>query len=82
MFASQKTRDGKETGYGLGWGIGQLDGTKMVAHSGGQSGVSTDLVLLPEKGLAVAVMCDLEGADASGLARSIAEILLQEPASP
>ena len=76
MFTSRKTRDGKETNYGFGWGVGDLGGTRMVGHSGGQSGVSTDLLLLPQKGIAVAAMCDLEGANVSRLARSIAEILL------
>jgi serine beta-lactamase-like protein LACTB, mitochondrial len=82
MFTSGKTRDGKETGYGFGWGIGELDGTRMVAHGGGQSGVSTHLLLLPDKGIAVAVMCDLEEADVSRLTRSIAEILLAPAAHP
>jgi CubicO group peptidase (beta-lactamase class C family) len=77
MFTSEKTRDGKETGYGFGWGIGQLDGRRVVAHGGGQSGVSTHLLLLPDKGIAVAAMCDLEDANVSELTRSIAEILLQ-----
>jgi serine beta-lactamase-like protein LACTB, mitochondrial len=76
MFTPVKTRDGKETEYGFGWGIGQLNGARTVGHSGGQSGVSTFLLLLPEKGLAVAVMCDLEGAKIQALARSVAEILL------
>jgi hypothetical protein len=82
MFTSGKTRDGKETGYGFGWGVGELDGTRTTAHGGGQSGVSTDLLLLPDKGIAVAAMCDLEDANVSELTRSIAEILLQPPANP
>jgi serine beta-lactamase-like protein LACTB, mitochondrial len=76
MFTSGKTRDGKETGYGFGWGIGKLNGTRVVAHGGGQSGVSTHLLLLPEKGIAVAAMCDLEGGNVSALTRDVAEILL------
>jgi len=81
MFTSGKTRDGKETGYGFGWGLGQLDGNRVVAHGGGQSGVSTHLLLLPEKGIAVAAMCDLEDADVSRLTHSIAGILLGSAAN-
>jgi CubicO group peptidase (beta-lactamase class C family) len=82
MFTSERTRDGKETNYGFGWGVGQLDGTRMVAHGGGQSGVSTHLLLLPDKGIAVAAMCDLEDVNVSELTRSIAEILLAPAAHP
>lgn len=81
MFTSQKTRDGKATGYGLGWGIEDNAGVKAVGHSGGQSGTSTDLLMRPGIGLVVVVMCNLEGAHVSALARAIAEIML-EPEGP
>jgi serine beta-lactamase-like protein LACTB, mitochondrial len=80
MWTSQKTRDGKPTGYGMGWGVGEFHGVKMVAHSGGQSGTDTDLVLVPTKSFAVAAMCNQEDANMSKLARAIAEIVL-EPAT-
>jgi serine beta-lactamase-like protein LACTB, mitochondrial len=77
MWTSQKTRDGKPTGYGMGWGVGEFHGVKMVAHNGGQSGTDTNLILIPTKGFAVAAMCNQEDADMSKLARAIAEIVLQ-----
>jgi serine beta-lactamase-like protein LACTB len=76
MWTPQKTRDGKATGYGLGWGVEDWKGERKIAHSGGQPGTSTDLVMLPEHGFAVAVMCNLEDAKASELADKI----LQEAA--
>ena len=81
MFTSQKTRDGKATGYGLGWGVEDNAGIKTVSHSGGQSGTSTDLLMRPDRGLAVVVMCNLEGAHVSALARTLAQILLQPEGS-
>src|SRR5215831_3516478 len=36
MWTSQKTADGKETSYGLGWGIGDKFGIHILAHTGGQ----------------------------------------------
>jgi serine beta-lactamase-like protein LACTB, mitochondrial len=75
MWTPQKTRDGKATDYGLGWGVGDWKGERKIAHTGGQPGTSTDLVMLPEHDFAVAVMCNLEDAKASDLAD---KILLEE----
>ncbi|HEX8765922.1 MAG TPA: serine hydrolase domain-containing protein, partial [Candidatus Acidoferrum sp.] len=41
MWTSLKTTDGKETGYGLGWGIMDKFGLHILAHTGGQQGTST-----------------------------------------
>jgi serine beta-lactamase-like protein LACTB, mitochondrial len=75
MFTSQQTLDGKPTGYGFGWEVKDVDGVREVSHSGGQSGTSTDLLMRPDRGLAVVVMCNLEGAHTSTLARTIAQIM-------
>jgi serine beta-lactamase-like protein LACTB len=71
MWTSQKTNDGKETNYGLGWRIGKLDDMKSVSHGGGQAGTSTYLLLIPEKNIAVSVMCNLQGASVEKLAEKI-----------
>ena len=68
MWVSQKTADGKPTGYGLGWTIHD-DGT--ISHGGGQSGTSTFLVHNPEKKIAVAAMCNLQGASLSTFCREL-----------
>lgn len=72
MFTSQHTRDGKPTGYGLGFRSDQLEGRKRAAHAGGQQGISTLLVLYPGEGVAVAIMVNLEGA--RGLAELTDEV--------
>jgi len=71
MWTAQTTRDGKATGYGLGWGIGALKGHKEISHSGGQPGTSTELALLPDLNLAAAVMVNMEEAPATDLATEI-----------
>jgi CubicO group peptidase (beta-lactamase class C family) len=80
MWTRQKTRDGKETNYGLGWVVGARDGVKEVQHGGAQQRVSTFLYLLPEKGAAVALMTNLEGLGRvlPALARKIADIAIQQ----
>src|SRR5690348_6709539 len=60
MYRSQKTRDGKPTRYGMGWETVDQDGVRGVAHGGGQSGTSTQLFMEPDKGFAIAIMCNME----------------------
>ncbi|MCI0487129.1 MAG: beta-lactamase family protein [Blastocatellia bacterium] len=77
MWIRQKTKGGEETNYGLGWGVGETnEGHKVVSHSGGQAGTSTLLVLIPEKGLAIAVMSNLERASLGSIIQQIRNILL------
>ena len=76
MWTKQKTKGGEETSYGLGWGVGETDdGYKFVSHSGGQAGTSTLLVFIPEKGFAVGVMSNLQGASLMGIIQQIRNIL-------
>ena len=60
-WTSQRTRDGKATGYGYGFGVARVDGRKIVSHSGGQPRVSTLLWIDVESKTSVAVMANLEG---------------------
>lgn len=79
MWTSQKTAAGKETGYGLGWRVGRRSGRKTVSHTGGQSGTSTVLLLVPETGVSVAIMCNLQNARLVELAAAITDVV-QPPA--
>lgn len=78
MWTRQKTRDGKETPYGLGWGLSERNGLKEVQHGGAQQRVSTNLYMIPEKGLAVVLMVNIEGASLNALSRQIADIALAQ----
>ncbi|MDG1898021.1 MAG: serine hydrolase, partial [Fuerstiella sp.] len=79
MWSSQKTRDGKDTGYGLGWKVASRLGQKRVSHTGGQSGTSTVLLLIPETGTSVAIMCNLQHVSLLQLAESVADIVAPQP---
>jgi len=59
MWVPQKTKDGKETNYGLGWGIGQAEGMRLISHNGNQAGARSELSLLPAKGSVIAIMANL-----------------------
>lgn len=75
MWETQRTADGKETGYGLGWSVSESEGRLVVGHGGGQAGTSTYLVLKPETGTAVAVMCNLQNASLKELCAKIIELV-------
>ncbi len=75
MWTEGQTKDGKSTGYGLGWGVAQQDGVRVISHSGGQAGASCLLLFMPDAGISVAVMTNLEGARLEGLTRDLAAIL-------
>jgi serine beta-lactamase-like protein LACTB, mitochondrial len=64
LFTSQKTADGKETGYGMGWFVGKSSsGQRIYAHDGGAAGGSSRLVLYPDTHVVVAMICNFEGQD-------------------
>lgn len=75
MWTPLSTRDGKPTHYGLGWGVNELKGRKQVAHTGGQAGTSTLLRLLPDDGIALAMMFNLDGVKFNELADRILELV-------
>jgi CubicO group peptidase (beta-lactamase class C family) len=79
LWTPLRTRDGKETGYGLGWSVAPDEkGRRRVWHSGGAQGGTAYLLLYPDEGLAVAMLVN---SDESFTARTprIAEIFLDGP---
>jgi CubicO group peptidase (beta-lactamase class C family) len=77
MWTTQKTKDGKDTNYGMGWGKADLDGETIYAHSGGQPGTRTSLFLIPTRKMAFAVMINMENVDAPELNRNIGRLVVK-----
>lgn len=77
-WTRQTTSDEKRTGYGLGWSVMESNGMKVVSHGGAQAGTATHLRLIPEHGVAVAAMCNMQGSNLSNLTDAIAAIVLPE----
>jgi CubicO group peptidase (beta-lactamase class C family) len=77
MLTRQKTRDGKPTGYGLGFFVTETGGVREAWHTGGQQRVSNVLYLQPDRKVAVVLLTNLEGIgpQLTGLARQIATIV-------
>ncbi len=54
--------DGTSTKYGFGWGVDTWEVLgRVLSHSGGQSGTSTNLLVSLDKGLAVSVIANTRG---------------------
>lgn len=86
MLTPAKTKDGKETIYGLGFyrggPIGSYHGLQEAGHGGDQQGFSGVLYLLPEKRFGVVILSNLEGQNTSfdfiGLSRKIYDIFCSQ----
>ena len=80
--------DGGVSPWGLGLEAGQHAGLRTAGHGGGDRGIATYVIRYRERGLAVAVLCNLDniGASAGALARQVASVYLPElsaqPAEP
>ena len=74
LWTSQKTTDGKETGYGIGWGVGK-DSRKrnFVGHSGGSVGGSTILRIYPDNEIVIAVISNMSSVPYGNLHEHIAD---------
>lgn len=64
-----------KSGYGLGFEL--PEGGRFAMHTGGQSGTSTELFIIPETHAAIAVLANLEHAQLRELVRAIALELKQ-----
>ena len=72
----QPTAAGEPTTGGLGFGVFELAGRKVAAHSGGQQKTSTYLIVDLEARTAVALMCNTQGARLTGPARELLQWLV------
>jgi len=76
MWTPLKPSDGSKDTYGLGWGVGDEDGLKVVGHSGGQQGTSTDFLIAPDERAGVVVLTNMEDLDLNSLSGEILKILV------
>lgn len=77
LWTSQETRDGEETGYGIGWRVGSVEGRRVIWHTGGAVGGTTVLTIYPEEGVVVAVLTNVQGAGQVERSRDIADLFLK-----
>ncbi|MDP9177049.1 MAG: beta-lactamase family protein [Gemmatimonadota bacterium] len=67
---------GDTSSYGLGLNMGRYRGLRTIDHSGGDPGYGAYLVRYPDQGLAIAVLCNVEGVNRRMLTGRVADIYL------
>ncbi|MGH7554724.1 MAG: serine hydrolase, partial [Longimicrobiales bacterium] len=60
MWTPQFAPPNQRTGFGIGFAVSELEGTRRVGHGGAIYGFSTDLAALPDEKLGVAVAITLD----------------------
>jgi CubicO group peptidase (beta-lactamase class C family) len=71
-----KFTDGGTHEYALGLYVDTYQGVREVDHSGGGLGTAGHLGRYPDQQVSVAVMCNLDGANVTGMAKSVARLFL------
>ncbi|HEX6627474.1 MAG TPA: serine hydrolase domain-containing protein [Gemmatimonadaceae bacterium] len=62
LWTSQRTSDGKPTGYGMGWGVNtDSTGRRSASHSGGSVGGTALLVVYPKEQMVFAFLFNGDG---------------------
>jgi len=76
MWTAQQKKDGSPTKYGLGFGVAERNGRRVISHGGAQSRVSTLLYMLPDQKVVIALLCNLERVRLQSLAEQLADLVL------
>lgn len=71
--------DYEKTGYGYGWFIGNIQGSKMIEHGGGINGYLTNSIYLPEDEVFVAVFSNCTCNDPEKIAVKMAALTIGKP---
>ena len=78
LTTSQKTRDGKETKYGIGWRTDiDKEGYPWIGHTGGAVGGTSKFMIYPNEEIIVVVLTNLSGAGLGDLPEQIARIAMK-----
>jgi len=63
--------------YAYGWKVAVRDGRRQISHPGLIDGFASAILLAPDDGLTVVVLCNMDSADAPGIASYLATLALQ-----
>ncbi len=75
MWTPMVKKDGRQTGYGMGWAISYSGGRFLAHHSGGQAETRTLLWSFPALDLHLAAACNLEGGSRAPYLQKLFELL-------
>lgn len=74
LWTPQQLRSGEATDYGLGWFVRRPRGELMVGHPGRSIGGGTGFMILPDRGLVVAVTSNVTGAEVAPIVMALAQL--------
>ncbi|MBE0592673.1 MAG: beta-lactamase family protein [Gemmatimonadales bacterium] len=75
FWTGQHTRDGAETGYGIGWTVGtDADEHAVVSHTGSSVGGRAILLVYPESRVVVALTANVSGVRYGSLPQDVAHL--------
>ncbi len=74
--------DGTPTNYGFGLTLGRYRGLRVVGHGGADAGYRSQVERYPERGIAIAVLCNASNSGPGVLTRRVADVLLGTSAPP
>lgn len=81
LWTSQKTSDGKETEYGMGWGVTRdAKGRRKISHSGGAQGGTAYLLIYPDERFVIAMIVNSDDSF-TGKTPQLALLFLDGPES-
>ncbi len=70
--------NGRTLNYGYGLSVETYRGMRAVGHGGADAGYRSDVIRFPDAGLAIDVLCNASNSGPGGLARKVADILLEK----
>ena len=71
--------NGKKTGYGYGWALGNIQGSPMISHGGGINGYLTASIYLPEEKVFTAVFSNCNCNPPGEIAQKMAALAIDKP---
>ena len=75
-------KTGEESSVGLSWFLDKYRGDATVGHAGGDTGFSSNLLMLPGRYVAVIVLCNLNSAPIFRISNAALDILLGDEPEP
>lgn len=79
---SGKLNDGTPINYGYGLSVGRYRGLRAIGHGGADAGYRAQVERYPERGIAIAVLCNAGNSGPGGLLRRVADVLIGNSAPP
>lgn len=80
MWTHATLADGSAAGYGFGWALTEIEGRKIVYHTGGMPGARSAFARFVEEGLSIVVLMNLNDVDIGAILFGVAN--LYPPVTP